>query len=94
MTMEVTKVDFDTNGGKVRLSGKNVEENKWIKVCKMRLFSFADIGIDDIVARRISHVRVGTEQAVHIEQGILGLCCNWFDAFSFAFFSHILLQNE
>ena len=56
VTLEITKVDFDTNGGKVRLSGKNVEENKWIKVHrKLTPLSHA------CLAGRVPYIGTGAE---------------------------------
>lgn len=77
LTISVENIEFDTSACELRLKGRNIQENQYVKV-KYRgvagnLFYFTlplPHGLDGC----LSHYRLAVEPEVHFSQAALGLC--------------------
>lgn len=38
LTIRVENIDFDTQAGVLRLKGRNMQENQYVKVCKLCIY--------------------------------------------------------
>ena len=87
LTISVENIEFDTASCELRLKGRNIQENQFVKVCvSFRPNSFVCLIAMHIRAvcfhhapptdGSLSHHRPATEPEVHACQAGVGLCCS------------------
>lgn len=65
LTINVEHIDYDTQACMLRLKGRNVEENQYVKVRSKHFLDFLKFTRNSILDGSLSHLGSRVEQKIH-----------------------------